>query len=170
MSCNNSSSCGGPDINTLKQIAERAAYWARQAQIAALGATGATGATGEIGATGAGATGATGESAVNLRFSDTSNTIGLGNKTFTYVAANVPWAFGYRVRAVRNATNWMEGYVIAINATNVTIDVDEISGSGTLGLLQLKAQLAAQAQSEPQGLGRQGRQALDCRGPREPRD
>ena len=66
MSCNNSSSCGGPDINTLKQIAERAAYWARQAQLAALGATGATGPvgatglTGDIGATGSGATGSTG--------------------------------------------------------------------------------------------------------------
>ena len=66
MSCNNSSSCGGPDINTIKQIAERAAYWARQAQLAALGATGATGPvgatglTGDIGATGSGATGSTG--------------------------------------------------------------------------------------------------------------
>lgn len=169
MSCNNSSSCGGPDINTLKQIAERAAYWARQAQIAALGATGATGATGEIGATGAGATGATGESAVNLRFSDTSNTIGLGNKTFTYVAANVPWAFGYRVRAVRNATNWMEGYVIAINATNVTIDVDEISGSGTytfwnIGLATIEGATGSTGPVGATGIGATGATGVGLQG------
>lgn len=134
MSCNSNSSCGGPDCNGLRQIADRAAYWARVAQAATLGSTGATGpigATGLIGSTGEGATGATGEASVALRFSSTSNTIGLGNKTFIYTAANVPWAFGYRVRAVRNATTWVEGPVIAINSTSITIAVDKISGSGT---------------------------------------
>ena len=118
---------------TIVELSSRAGATGASGAVGSTGATGlgATGSTGPQGSTGIGATGATGQPSVNLRFSSTSNTIGLGNKTFTYDAANVPWAFGYRVRAVRNDTNYMEGNVIAINDTSVTIAVDEIVGSGT---------------------------------------
>lgn len=60
MACKSNCSCGGPNCNTLRQIADQAAYWARVAQAATQGSTGATGVEGPVGATGSGATGATG--------------------------------------------------------------------------------------------------------------
>ena len=140
---------------TIVELSSRAGATGASGAVGSTGATGlgATGSTGPQGATGIGATGATGQPAVSLRFSSTSNTIGLGNKTFTYDAANVPWAFGYRVRAVRNATNYMEGNVIAINDTSVTIAVDEIVGSGTYTFwnIGLAMEVGATGPVGPQG-------------------
>ena len=57
------SNCGGPGINAMRDLANRAAYWARVAQQAAIdaGATGPQGSTGPAGAGGGGATGAGGD-------------------------------------------------------------------------------------------------------------
>ena len=129
---------------------------------AAIGATGATGPSGgPVGATGAtgpqgatGPAGSTGEASVSTRFSSTSVTIGSGNKTFNYTAANVPWAFGIRVRATRADNFWVEGFVSAISSTAVTINVDEFQGSGTFNFWNITlapAEQGATGATGPQG-------------------
>lgn len=65
--------------------------------------------------------------------SDTSRTVGTGDKTFT--VNNVGWYIvGTRVRvmdAAAPATNWMEGPITGISGLDVTVTVDTTAGSGT---------------------------------------
>ena len=96
------------------------------------GPQGATGASGIDGLDGA--TGATGPGVVATRLSNSTNTINLGTKTFTYGAANVAWSISTRIRIAASPTNWVEGYVFSVGAGTVTVVVDTISGSGTFSI------------------------------------
>lgn len=60
-----------------------------------------------------------------------SETIGTGSKTFT-VASSSGFAVNTYVRARNSATIWMAGRVTAISGNDITLDVVDTSGSGTL--------------------------------------
>lgn len=106
-----------------------------------LGQQGPTGLTGPAGAPGAnGAPGTPGTNGVNgtpaalLRItSTTSNTIGLGSKTFGFASSTMAWAVGSTVRAINSADNWCEGLVTAASATSVTIDIDTLGPIAAAG-------------------------------------
>ena len=105
-----------------------------QGQAGTNGTTGATGVQGPTGATGIGSTGATGTSPVLTRQSFTTNFLTTGNKTFTYVSADVGWTYGTRLRVVADSAypiDWMEGNVISVSSSSVTIAIDKTQGSGT---------------------------------------
>lgn len=97
------------------------------------GSTGATGSSGPQGSTGpSGPTGPSGTTFVLTRTSSSINSIGIGNKPFTYSSASLGWAVGTRLRAIATSdlTKWMEGIATDVQPTTVTINVDSISGSG----------------------------------------
>lgn len=62
--------------------------------------------------------------------SSTTNTIGLGNKTFTVASSTLPITVGQGVLAV-SGTNNMFGNVVSYVGTTLTINVVSISGTGT---------------------------------------
>ena len=79
------------------------------------------------------ATGAIG-SANSNGTSSTSLTIGTGSKTFTTQSGKA-WVVGQFVVAADAAapsTNWMVGQITAYSGTTLTIDVNQIGGSGTI--------------------------------------
>jgi hypothetical protein len=89
------------------------------------GDTGTKGDTGDIGVTGPGYASTT---------STTANSISTGSKTFT-VTNTGAFAVGNRVRVINTGTisNNMEGSITSLTAnTSVTVNVDRISGSGTI--------------------------------------
>ena len=65
--------------------------------------------------------------------STTSNTIGLGSKTWT-TQAGLGYVVGGRARMINSTANWMEGQITAYNSGtgSITILVDTVGGSGTL--------------------------------------
>jgi hypothetical protein len=66
------------------------------------------------------------------RTSTTSNSIGNGNKTFSYTSSsNLGWLSGTRLRASHSSSQYVEGVVSSVSATSVTIAVDNHVGSGT---------------------------------------
>ncbi len=88
------------------------------------GNTGSAGSTGTAGANGPG----------YLATSVSSVTIGLGSKTFV-TQAGLAYTVGARVRVSDTGsptTNYVEGVCTAYSATNLTILVDRIAGSGTI--------------------------------------
>ena len=99
------------------------------------GSTGLQGNIGSIGSTGLdGPRGATGIGYTVLT-SATSQTIGLGSKTFTVNldTSQSAFAVGGRVRVYSNATptNFMEGPITAYTTTSMTINFDFINGTAT---------------------------------------
>lgn len=82
--------------------------------------------------------GAAGTSPVIIRTSSTSRTIAAANGVSftTNNVTNSGFIQGQRVRIAQTtapAANWMEGVIsAAVTATNVTVDVDRINGSGTI--------------------------------------
>jgi len=65
------------------------------------------------------------------RTSTTANTIGTGNKTFTYSeSASLGWLVGTRLRASNSVSNYIEGVVVSVTSTSVAIFSDNISGVG----------------------------------------
>jgi hypothetical protein len=68
-----------------------------------------------------------------IEASTTSNTISSsGSKTFAYTSDPLlTWFIGQRLRAVNDASNYMEGVITAVSATSVTITADYSVGSGT---------------------------------------
>lgn len=82
--------------------------------------------------------GAAGTSPVIVRTSTTSRTIAIANGVSftTNNVTNSGFIQGQRVRIAQTtapAANWMEGVIsAAVTATNVTVDVDRINGSGTI--------------------------------------
>jgi hypothetical protein len=94
--------------------------------------------------------------------STTSVVVGTGTKTFT-TQSGLAYAAGARVRASSNGTptSWMEGLVTAYSGTNLTFNVDLVSGSGTLAdwNLNLAGVQGAQGVAGPVGAtGPQGSQ------------
>ena len=114
------------------------------------GPQGATGATGLQGPTGT-----NGTNSPITRTSTSSLAIGVGTKSFAYSTVwNLGWVVGSRLRASNSATNYMEGVVTDVSSTSVTINVDNISGSGTynswsIGIAGDKGATGAQG---PQGI------------------
>ena len=107
-----------------------------QGSTGATGIDGTQGATGLRGATGiTGSTGSTGISPVLTRQSFTPYPIQVGTKTFFYTsAAAVGWTYGSRIRIVADSAypfDWMEGNIIAVSDSFVTVYVDKTQGSGT---------------------------------------
>ena len=107
-----------------------------QGSTGATGIDGTQGATGLRGATGiTGSTGSTGISPVLTRQSFTTYPIQVGTKTFFYTsAAAVGWTYGSRIRIVADSAypfDWMEGNIIAVSDSFVTVYVDKTQGSGT---------------------------------------
>jgi hypothetical protein len=105
------------------------------------GATGASGVIGSSGSTGPtgpqGATGLTGATGSTFFLTSTdSKSIAVGSASFN-TAQNVP-ASGFKagqyvyVVSVANASNYMAGYITAVAATNITVLVSYIAGSGTI--------------------------------------
>lgn len=100
----------------------------------ASGAQGNSGSTGSTGATGVGIQGATGLSPVITRQSFTTQPIAIGNRTFTYASADIGWTYGTRLRVVADSAypiDWMEGNVISVSSSSVTIAIDKVQGAGT---------------------------------------
>jgi len=95
------------------------------------GLTGLRGSTGNIGSTGA--TGFTGVSPVITRRSFTLQGISVGQKTFFYDPADVGWTVGSRIRAVADSAypfDWVEGNVVGVSNSYVTVLVDRTQGAG----------------------------------------
>ena len=66
-----------------------------------------------------------------LANSFSSNTIGLGLKTFVTLQTILAYQSGTVCRAYYNSTNYMEGTVVSFSNNNLIIDVTRIVGSGT---------------------------------------
>jgi hypothetical protein len=67
--------------------------------------------------------------------STTSNTLGLGSKTFTTNLSSTETAFNVGTRARVSGlitTNYLEGVITAFSGNSLTIDVDSYGGTGTL--------------------------------------
>lgn len=62
--------------------------------------------------------------------STSSVAIGTGSKTFA-TQAGLDYVIGMRLRAIYDASNWVEGTVTAWSGGNLTISVDKTLGSGT---------------------------------------
>ncbi len=62
--------------------------------------------------------------------SNTSNTIGTGNKTFT-VEAGKSFIVGMSLRAANSSTNYMKGEVVSYSGTSLVINIKSFKGSGT---------------------------------------
>jgi hypothetical protein len=97
------------------------------------GATGAQGPQGQIGATGA--TGAQGVAGLGYGATTSSNSFLIANSVLRVFAVTSLGAYsiGDRVRVKSSITpaNYMEGVITAISGTNVSVQIDAISGSGT---------------------------------------
>jgi hypothetical protein len=91
--------------------------------------------------------------------STTSLVVGTGTKTFT-TQSGLAYAAGARVRASSNGTptSWMEGLVTAYSGTNLTFNVDLVSGSGTLADWNLNLAGVQGAQGVPGATGATGPQ------------
>lgn len=75
-----------------------------------------------------------GENSVIVVTSATSVSVGTGSKVFSYAnQSNLGIALGTRVRSSNTAApaNFIEGQVISVSATSMTIDCDTIGGGGT---------------------------------------
>lgn len=63
--------------------------------------------------------------------SESSNSIATGSKVFTFnSAAPVGFYVGQRLRAVHTLSNYMEGQVVALTATELTLNIDYTKGTG----------------------------------------
>lgn len=71
--------------------------------------------------------------------------VGVGSKAFT-VASGLGYVAGQRVRAVSGA-NYMEGVIASYSTTTLTVTVDAIAGSGTVGNWTIYALPVAQVTS-----------------------
>lgn len=73
--------------------------------------------------------------AVNIKADSTdTETISTGSKTITFIAPLVGpyiWDIGTRIRLFYDSTNYMEGLVTAHSASDVTVIIDYVVGSGT---------------------------------------
>ena len=99
------------------------------------GLQGAQGTTGLQGFTGAQGTQGIQGSGYNIPTSTTSATIGLGSKGPFTVTLTGSYVVGDRVRVANtaNTANYMEGAITALVAnTSITVNVDNIGGTGTL--------------------------------------
>lgn len=102
-----------------------------QGPIGPIGPQGTSGSPGPPGAQGN--TGPQGPTGANYKAtSTTSLTIGIGPQTFT-TQSGLGYNVGTRARAASNSSpnNWMSGIVTAYSGTSLTINVDQIGGSGT---------------------------------------
>jgi len=144
------------------------------------GVSGATGATGPAGTAGAtGLTGSTGETGLNAgSFSDSSNTIGTGNKTFA-LESKTSFIHGQRVRAKNYQSaipvnDWMEGQITVIDSENnaITIAVDRTQGlpiTTTTWFLSVAADLGSTGATGPAGpAGATGAGSTGATGPQGP--
>jgi hypothetical protein len=58
----------------------------------------------------------------------------VGTKTFFYPSADIGWTYGSRIRIVANSAypfDWMEGNIINVASSFVTVYVDKTQGAGT---------------------------------------
>ena len=143
-SISNVSILGGSPNYVLQTDGSGNLSWAVNAGLE--GATGATGPTGLTGATGpqgtsgingsTGPTGATGPEGdpgdIYSTHSSTSLTISTGNKTFT-VATDLAYSLAQEVVIAYSMSDYMIGNVQSYNSStgSMTVDVTDISGSGT---------------------------------------
>jgi len=114
-----------------------------------IGPAGPTGATGSPGAPGV--PGAPGPS--YLCTSTTSLSIALGPQIFT-VPSGLAYTVGARVRAASNAapTNWMSGIVTEYSGTSLTLNVDQVSGTGSYGDWNINVSGEPGGPAGPQGV------------------
>ena len=99
-----------------------------------VGPVGPSGTNGTNGINGTnGTNGINGRSTNMTRESSTSNSISIASKTFGYDNSfNLGWTVGTRLRCVATSgVNYMEGYILVLSSTSVTIVIDYIMGSGT---------------------------------------
>jgi hypothetical protein len=63
--------------------------------------------------------------------SSTSNSIGLGLKSFVVASANLPIVANQGVQVFGTSTQFMNGYVVSYSGTSLSIQVTSTAGSGT---------------------------------------